>query len=329
MSTTTSQHIRTSSVASALDIIGDRWTLLILREAFLGVRRFEQWQTRLGIARRLLANRLQKLVANGLLVRTPYQAHRLRYDYLLTPMGHDLYALALMIRRWERRWGTGMDAVVGEIMLLHRLCGSKVEPRCVCLHCGQVVTAQQTKFEADADASRTPQGRRHRQRRSRVTSAQAPNRSPFLQDAIDILGDRWTYLVLVAAFCRIRRFSAFREALGIATNILSDRLRRLVDAQILEHALSQEQPYVYEYALTEKGLDLLPVIVALLQWGDRWLAGSHKPSLILRHQLCGRRLKPGVICDVCGDPLRSVDVDYQLPSRHTRSPTLSTHAPQA
>jgi len=324
-----SHPIQASSVTSALDIIGDRWTLLILRDAFLGIRRFEQWQHHLGIARRLLADRLKKLVANGLFVRAPYQAHRLRYDYHLTPMGHDLYALALMIRRWERRWGTGVDAVVGEITLVHRPCGSKAEPRCVCVHCGQEVTAQQTSFEARPEASREPHVWPRRQRRSSMTSSQAPNRSPFLQDAIDILGDRWTYLVLIAVFCGTRRFTAFRQALGVATNILSDRLRRLVEAQILAHIPSTEQSNAYEYALTKKGLDLFPVIVALLQWGDRWLPGPHRPALILRHQLCGRRLKSSVTCDVCGDSLRSPDVEYRLPSCHSRSTTRSTRSRQA
>jgi DNA-binding HxlR family transcriptional regulator len=317
MSITASHQIRTSAVTNALDIIGDRWTLLILRDAFLGVRRFEQWQQHLGIARRLLADRLKRLVASELLVRAPYQAHRLRYDYHLTLMGHDLYALALMIRRWERRWGTGVDAVVGELTLVHRPCGSKAEPQCVCKHCGQVVTAQQTSFEIRSGAGREPHVWPRRQRRSRVTSSQAPNRSPLLQDAIDILGDRWTYLVLVAAFYQIRRFAAFRESLGIATNILADRLRRLVEAQILEHIPSQEQANAYEYGLTERGFDLFPVIVALLQWGDRWLAGPHRPPLILRHQLCGRRLTSSVICDMCGEELCSADVDYQLPPRHS------------
>jgi DNA-binding HxlR family transcriptional regulator len=102
------------------------------------------------------------------------------------------------------------------------------------------------------------------------------------------------------------------------------RLRRLVEAQILEHVLSTEQTHAYEYVLTEKGLDLFPVIVALLQWGDRWLAGPRRPELLLRHQLCGRLLKPSVICDVCGDPLRSVDVEYRLPHHRSRHTTVST-----
>jgi DNA-binding HxlR family transcriptional regulator len=157
-----------------------------------------------------------------------------------------------------------------------------------------------------------------------VISSGAPNHGPFLQDAIDILGDRWTYLVLTAAFCEARRYTEFRQALGIATNILSDRLIRLVEAEILEHMPSKERSHVYEYGLTEKGLDLFPVIVALLQWGERWLSGSHKPSLILRHQPCGYRLKSSIICDVCGGVLRSSNVEYCFP--HGRS-SPAHHSP--
>ena len=309
-----------------MDAIGDRWTLLILRDAFLGLRRFEQWQQHLGIARQLLADRLKRLVAQGLLTRAPYQARPLRYDYRLTSMGHDLYGLALMIRRWERRWGTGVDAVVGEITLIHRPCGRKVEPRCVCAHCGQLVTSEQSSFEDRSGEVGEPHLWPRRQRRSTAISSQARTRGPFVQDAIDILGDRWTYLVLTAAFCRARRFTAFSQALGIATNILSDRLVRLVEAEILEHMLSNEQSHVYEYGLTEKGLDLFPVIVTLLQWGDRWLPGSHKPPLILRHQLCGRRLNARVVCDICGDSLRSSDVEYRLPHRNSRRSTTIERA---
>jgi DNA-binding HxlR family transcriptional regulator len=324
MSLTSSEAIRASPLSRALDVIGDRWTLLILRDAFLGLHRFEQWQRHLGIARRLLADRLKRLVTQGLLERTPYQAHRLRYDYHLTPSGHDLYGLALMIRRWERHWGTGVDAVVGELTLIHRSCGSKIEPQCVCIHCGQVVTARQTSFEDRPDASREPHVWKQRQRRSRVISSEAPNHGPFLQDAIDILGDRWTYLVLAAAFCEARRYTSLRRVLGIATNILSDRLVRLVEAEILEHVPSKERPQVYEYVLTEKGLDLFPVIVALLQWGERWLSGSHKPSLTLNHHPCGRRLKSSIICDVCGGVLRSSNVEYRLPKRDPKPAKRAT-----
>src|SRR5215510_14880082 len=104
MSITASHPIQASSVTRALDIIGDRWMLLILRDAFLGVRRFEQWQQHLGIARRLLPDRLKRLVASGLLVIVPYKAPHLSYNHPLPPARQHLHALALMIRRRAQAW---------------------------------------------------------------------------------------------------------------------------------------------------------------------------------------------------------------------------------
>src|SRR6266481_5756442 len=175
--------IQGSSVVRALNAIGDRWTLLILRDAFLGLRRFEQWQQHLRIARQLLADRLRLLVAQGVLSRTQYQAHPPRYDYRLTAMGRDLYALALMIRGWERRWGTGVDAMVGEVTLFHRSCGSKTEPQCVCAKCGEVVNAHQVSMEKRPSGGRDTCPAVRRRRRSSAISSKASRTGPFLHDA--------------------------------------------------------------------------------------------------------------------------------------------------
>ena len=295
----------------ALDAIGDRWTLLILRDAFLGLRRFEQWQQHLGIARQLLTDRLRWLSAEGLLRRAQYQAHPPRYDYRLTAIGRNLYPLALMIRRWERRWGTGVDAIVGEVTLLHRPCGSRTEPQCVCAKCGEVVSADEISMETRSSVAFDADPRTRRRRRSTAVSSKAAPTGPFLYDAIDVLGDRWTYLVLIATFYGIRRFTELSQALGIATNILSDRLTRLIDAQILHHKKSDEHQDNHEYVLTEKGSDLFSVIIALMQWGERWFRGSHETRLIVCHRLCGSRLKARINCDHCGDTIRSLDVEYQ------------------
>jgi len=311
MSRAISHPIRASSLTRALDVVGDRWTLLILRDAFLGIRRFEQWQQHLRIARQILADRLRGLVAGGLLTRAPYQAHPPRYDYRLTAMGRGLYPLALMIRRWERHWGTGVDVIVGEMTLFHRSCRSRTEPRCVCGKCGEVVTAEQARFEHRSSEFGEPYLQLRRQRRSKVISSKPPSHGLFVQDAIDVLGDRWAYLVLIAAFYRNLRFAELCRTLGIATNILSDRLSRLTDAEILRHKASQGETDGYEYALTEKGLDLFPVIVALSQWGNRWLRGSHKPPSAMYHLPCGSRLRARVVCDNCGDDLYSADVEYR------------------
>ena len=92
------------SIADTLDLIGEGWTILILREAFFGSRRFEDFQKHLGIARNILTTRLQKLVDGGVLERTPIKEGAKRHEYKLTPMGRDLYPVLIALTQWGDRW---------------------------------------------------------------------------------------------------------------------------------------------------------------------------------------------------------------------------------
>ena len=105
--------------------------------------------------------------------------------------------------------------------------------------------------------------------------------------AMEILGERWTFLILRESFYGVRRFSDMQRNLGIARNILSTRLQTLVANGILERRLYQEEPPRHEYRLTEAGRDLYPAIVTLMRWGDRHL--SDEPPVVLRHNSCGRQ----------------------------------------
>lgn len=124
------------------------------------------------------------------------------------------------------------------------------------------------------------------------------------------IGDRWVFLILREAFFGVRQFEQFQRNLGIATNILSGRLRTLVDANIFGKHLYQTSPDRYEYRLTEKGLDLYPVIVTLIRWGDRWLGREDGPPLLLHHEPCGERLTGSFVCEHCGVEIRAQDVRY-------------------
>lgn len=132
--------------------------------------------------------------------------------------------------------------------------------------------------------------------------------------ALSVVGDRWTLLILREAFADARRFDDFRQRLGIARNVLSTRLRGLVADGVLERVPSRESPRRMEYRLTEKGRDLYPVLVSLLRWGDRWLAGDEGPPLLLMHRSCGCEANPSLRCDACGDELRSQDMRARLPA---------------
>ena len=125
--------------------------------------------------------------------------------------------------------------------------------------------------------------------------------------SLELIGERWTILVLREAFLGTRRFDAFQRKLGVARNTLQSRLERLVEAGILKRVLYQERPRRYEYRLTTKGVDLWPVVVALLQWGDRYAAPAG-PPVVLEHKGCGGELDARRRCVRCGAELEPWDV---------------------
>jgi DNA-binding HxlR family transcriptional regulator len=125
--------------------------------------------------------------------------------------------------------------------------------------------------------------------------------------ALERLGERWTLLVLREAFTGARRFDEFAERLDIARNVLTARLALLVEEGVLERVRYQERPERFEYRLTEKGLDLFPVLISLMQWGDRWYAPDGPPR-VLRHRDCGGVVGARLTCERCGAPVTARDV---------------------
>ena len=124
---------------------------------------------------------------------------------------------------------------------------------------------------------------------------------------LELIGERWTILIVRDAFLGVRRFDDFQRSLGIARNVLQGRLERLVEHGILERVRYQERPERFEYRLTEKGLDLWPVIVSLISWGDRHAADGGAPVL-LEHKGCGGRVNDRRICEACEALLGPRDV---------------------
>lgn len=157
------------SLARTVAVIGDRWTLLILRECFLGKRRFEGFQTSLGITRHLLAERLKKLVRFGVLRRIPYQDAPKRHEYILTQKGLDLYPVILSIVNWGNVHM--VDARGRPLLHEHKVCGKNFDPVMVCSECGEPLAAKEVHVHpgpgARRIASATPEKPRSRGRRLR------------------------------------------------------------------------------------------------------------------------------------------------------------------
>ena len=125
--------------------------------------------------------------------------------------------------------------------------------------------------------------------------------------SLELIGERWTILIIRDAFLGIRRFDDFQRSLGVARNVLQSRLETLVEHGILERVRYQERPQRFEYRLTEKGLDLWPVLVSLISWGDRH-AAPDGAAVILEHRGCGGHVNDRRICEKCGAFLGPRDV---------------------
>src|SRR3984957_15509373 len=139
-------------VASTLEVIGERWTVLIIRDVFMGIRRFDDLQRHLGVARNILQVRLERLVEESILVKRPYQERPLRSEYRLTEKGADLWPVLVSMLKWGDRYG--LDGGERPMILQHRDCGGELDDRRRCLTCGADVTV------AEAIAIRTRAHRR-------------------------------------------------------------------------------------------------------------------------------------------------------------------------
>jgi DNA-binding HxlR family transcriptional regulator len=125
---------------------------------------------------------------------------------------------------------------------------------------------------------------------------------------VSVIGDRWTLLILRDAFVRVRRFEEFERRLGIARHLLADRLKKLVAAGVLARVAYQQRPKRYEYRLTDKGLDLNAVLLALVHWGDVHMAGEHGRPTLYQHRDCGSLFDPVLSCSACAGTITARNV---------------------
>ena len=135
------------SVAQCLEVVGEWWSMLIIRDAFMGVSRFEDFQGRLGISRNILRDRLNSLVDSGVLVRVPYSEHPPRFDYQLTKKGRDLWPVLTTMRQWGDTYAAPSGPPVE---VVHASCGKTTHVELVCGECGERVTSRDVTAVAGA-----------------------------------------------------------------------------------------------------------------------------------------------------------------------------------
>lgn len=317
------KFIRTCSIWRALEVVGDTSILLILEANWLGARRFEELRNRTGLLKPLLSDRLKRLMAAGVLEKTPYSTSPKRFEYRLTEKGRGLYWTALMMLRWERRWGPSEGKI--SITLRHSGCGHEFEPVPACGDCGGEIHAREMAWsEGPGLGWMTPTYSRRRRHRDTATNREAD--SILLDHVAQITGDRWASLVLRSIFTGLRKFDEICEDTAIATNILSERLNWLCQIGMLEMHPYSTRPNRYEYRLTEKAIDYYPILLMLLQWGDTYYVSPEGPPLLLTHKPCGHELTPVVVCSHCREPVAPEEVTFEIAEGPGRAPDATGSA---
>jgi DNA-binding HxlR family transcriptional regulator len=288
------------SVFGATEAIGDAWSWLVLSDAIIDdTRRFDAFQSRLGIARSTLSARLSSLCANGLMVQNGR-------DYLLTDAGVDFLMCAMTAMAWGDRWYT--DGVIVPVRAAHIGCEDQIHGELRCKACGELVHARDVTFSRRPVAL-DPRGDTSQRRRVPGLDLLQRPRPSSIAATLQVIGDRWSALIIRELFYGCTRFDEFQRNLGIATNILSQRLQHLVEHGIVDKRAYQARPMRHEYRLTDKGLDLYPVPLSMLAWGDRWLSKG-RPPVRLTHLRCGKRLSPRLSCSECTRPITRADVVF-------------------
>ncbi len=141
--------------------------------------------------------------------------------------------------------------------------------------------------------------------------------------ALEIVGERWSLLIMRDVLRGMHRFDDLQESLGVTRSVLSARLAWLVDEGLLRRHRYQERPPRYEYRATRKGVELWPVLMHLMQWGDRHYPAEGGPPTLVEHRGCGGRVNEHLICERCGEPMGASDVQgVPGPGGRSREPDL-------
>ncbi|MCB9657820.1 MAG: helix-turn-helix transcriptional regulator [Sandaracinaceae bacterium] len=299
----TRDRIAHSSVPSTLEAIGDGWTLSLLSALLSGPRRFEELAAGLGIPRSTLSTRLRHLVSHGLVEARAYRERPTRHAYALSAAGASLLPVLALADAFD------VTHAGADPSLWHGdAAGHAVRAVAVCATCGEVVHARDVtaSYPDDlADESATDaDGAPTRGRATRARSTRKP-----LWRAREVLEDAWAAKVVAALFMGEQRFTGLVEATQAAPNIVSERLQRLTDAQLVRGGPA--------YQLSPRGLALYPLVVALIAYGD---ARRGHPSLALTHR-CGAALRLRLRCASCGEGVLSSSVSFAMQVPPCTTPT--------
>ena len=275
--------------------------MALILGAFIGVQRFDDWQTRLGIPRHTLTERLKTLMALGLFEQRVYQERPPRRGYHLTEKGLSLYNHVLMMWVWERRWGSRQLALPQK--LVHRTCGHAFVPTLVCSACGDKAGINDLILSLKVNIA-LHSAAQQRARSVRLTLQENA------QMGLGLRVDRWAILIVSSVLLGCHYFDEISHVLGIGSSVLTSRLASMVEAGLLIRQVDVGDTRRKIYRLTPASRDLFGYIMCFSNWAST--QHFHEPSSIApRHKTCGQPFVPHVVCSHCHEALHPRAVTFK------------------
>ena len=296
-----------NAIGRMLGLLGDEWNLLIIQQALMGASRYSHFMDRLPISNSVLTNRLRVLADEGMLTRRVHESTRSRSEYLTTARSRSLWPVLLSVWEWERTWVP--DHAEQLPAMRHAECGGQFSPLLRCSRCQSPVCAE------DVDLALGPSGQWSRSApaaatRRRSDTGAAVGQAGLFPETMSVLGNRWAAALLLATFLGTTRFTDFQTQLGAPPSLLAERLQTFCGIGVLVSTAPGERTGDERgaYLLTDKGRAFFPVMVAALQWAQRWFHAPDGPAVELVHRGCGSEFTGELACDDCGARLTGAQV---------------------
>ncbi len=293
-----------TNLAAMLNIVADRWVILLLRELYLGSSSWSQFVEVLDISPAILNKRLRLLIDTGCLIKEAAPGKR-ETRYILTQSGKDLYPFMAAAREWQIRWDKRKGAFVSPFV---HDCGAPLRTYSACHACQKPLTAHEIAFAPGDSIIPNSEESRHF-RLSSNTGADRRSPEASIGKFIQVMGDRRATLIISSLGNGALKFDDIGKATRLHPAIITERLRKLQLLGLCQQRLYQERPDRFLYSLTTSAQDLFETATHLRQWAQKWLKNTHDANPGT-HLPCQQELVAVLKCQSCHN---TVDYDSIQP----------------
>ena len=297
-----------STFSAALDIVADSWTILLIRELFIGSTTWGEFTEHLNISPATLNKRLKQLLDAGCIVKDSKPGSRTT-SYLLTESGVDLFPFLVSAREWQLTWDERTIAYTTP--WIHD-CGTPLRCRSICSSCDRHVLWDNLFFEGIEETQLKgmfKMAQRHfRASSNDVLDLRSGDKLP---KSIQVLGDRRACQVLAVMYRGCDRFESIERLSGLHPATISERLSKLQVLGLIHTRLYQTNPNRHEYMLSPAAHQWFETTIQLLQWGDKWLEHQDLHRVSLKHNCGEQNLHAHVICLHCKKPVHFSDTHIE------------------